>query len=94
MLDAATFAAIETQPEILPNTLYQLYQNQYGATVAHADEQLVAVCANEQDIAQLGVESGEPLIEIRRVARDYQDAPIELRVSRLATGEYCYSNRL
>lgn len=94
VLDAETFAALETQPDVLPNTLYQLYQHQYGATVAHADEQLVAVRAGEQDAAQLGVELGEPLIEIRRVARDYQDAPIELRVSRLTTGEYCYTSRL
>jgi GntR family transcriptional regulator len=94
VLDADTFAGLASQPEVLPNTLYQLYQHQYGATVAHADEQLVAVRAGEQDAAQLGVELGEPLIEIRRVARDYQDAPIELRVSRLTTGEYCYTSRL
>ncbi|MCI0511192.1 MULTISPECIES: GntR family transcriptional regulator [Chromohalobacter] len=94
VLDAATFADLASQPEILPNTLYQLYQHQYGATVAHADERLVAVKAGEQDAAHLGVELGEPLIEIRRVARDYQDTPIELRVSRLTTREYCYTSRL
>lgn len=94
VLDADTFAALESQPEVLPNTLYQLYQHQYGATVAHADEQLVAVTAGEQDAAHLGVELGDPLIEIRRVASNYQNAPIELRISRLTTKEYCYASRL
>ncbi|MBZ9568562.1 GntR family transcriptional regulator [Modicisalibacter tunisiensis] len=94
VLDAGTFATLEHQPEVLPNTLYQLYQQQFGATVAHADEQLVAVRADVQDVAHLGVEPGEPLIEIRRVAQDYQDQPLELRISRLATNEYCYASRL
>lgn len=94
VLDADTFAALESQPEVLPNTLYQLYQHQYGATVAHADERLVAVKAGEQEAVHLGVVLGDPLIEIRRVARDYQDAPIELRISRLTTQEYCYTSRL
>lgn len=94
VLDAATFAALEQQPEVLPNTLYNLYQHQYGVTVAHADEQLFAVSASERDVAHLGVEIGEPLIEIRRVARDYQDTPLELRISRLTTQQYCYASRL
>lgn len=94
VLDAATFAAVEQQPEVLPNTLYNLYQHQYGVTVAHAEEQLIAVPASEQDAAHLGVEIGEPLIEIRRVARDYQDTPIELRTSRLTTRQYCYASHL
>ena len=54
----------------------------------------IAVPASEQDAAHLGVEIGEPLIEIRRVARDYQDTPIELRTSRLTTRQYCYASHL
>ncbi|WP_136067786.1 GntR family transcriptional regulator [Modicisalibacter radicis] len=91
VLDAARFAALENQPEVLPNTLYQLYQQQYGRTVAHADETLVAVRAGRDEVEQLGVASGEPLIEIRRVARDYQDVPIERRISRLSTRDYAYA---
>lgn len=91
VLDASHFAALESQPEVLPNTLYQLYQQHYGRTVAHADENLVAVQAGRDEVEQLGVALGEPLIEIRRVARDYQDAPIERRVSRLSTRDFAYA---
>lgn len=91
VLDAGRFAALATEPEILPNTLYQLYQQHYGRSVAHADESLVAVQAGRDEVEQLGVATGEPLIEIRRVARDYQDMPIERRVSRLSTREYAYA---
>ncbi|HET8791672.1 MAG TPA: GntR family transcriptional regulator [Modicisalibacter sp.] len=94
VLDAERFAALETEPSVLPNTLYQLYQNQYGATVAHADEHLVAMAAGKDEIVHLGVEAGEPLIEIRRIARDYQGKPIERRLSVLSTQEYCYTNAL
>ncbi|SDM09153.1 GntR family transcriptional regulator [Modicisalibacter muralis] len=92
MLDAERFAALANQPEMLPNTLYQLYQKQYGATVAHADERLIAIAAGAEEVAQLGVEAGEPLIEIHRIARDYQGTPIERRISVLSTREYCYTN--
>lgn len=91
VLDAVHFAALESQPEVLPNTLYQLYQRHYGRTVAHADETLVAIQAGRDEVEQLGVAIGEPLIEIRRVARDYQDVPIERRISRLSTREYAYA---
>ena len=37
------------------------------------------------------ITGGEPLIEIRRVARDYQDVPIERRISRLSTRDYAYA---
>lgn len=94
VLDAERFAALETEPEVLPNTLYQLYQKQYGATVAHADEHLVAMAAGKDEVVHLGVEAGEPLIEIRRIARDYQGKPIERRLSILSTREYCYASAL
>lgn len=94
VLDAMHFAGLESQPEILPNTLYQLYQQQFATTVAHADERLVAISAGAEEVAHLNVEPGEPLIEICRIARDYQGAPIERRLSILSTREYCYVNAL
>lgn len=91
VVDAERFPALEREPEVLPNTLYQLYQQHYGISVARADEQLSAVAADKDDVAYLGVDLGTPLIEIRRIARDYQDTALELRTSRLTTRHYCYS---
>jgi len=93
-LDAVRFGELRTQPEALPNTLYHLYQQRFGSTVAHADETIVAIVAKEAEVKHLGAEPGEPLLEIRRIARDYQDQPIERRVSVVLTRDYSYSNRV
>lgn len=90
VVDAERFPGLEKQPEILPNTLYQLYQQHYGVSIAHADEQLTAVLATKDEAEHLGVAEGVPLIQIRRIARDYQGEPLELRTSRLCTTHYCY----
>ena len=90
LLDAARFSALETQPEILPNTLYQLYQLDMGATVHRAQEALRAVQAKGECARELGVAEGAPLLHIRRVALDYGGAPIELRVSWVNTQSLQY----
>ncbi len=81
LLDAARFGPLETTPEILPNTLYQLYQTDYGATVHRAREILRATAADGPCAHELGLAPGTPLLHIRRVALDYAGAPIELRLS-------------
>lgn len=90
VIDAERFPNLDKQPEILPNTLYQLYQKQYGVSIAHADEQLTAVIATAEDAGHLGIAQGTPLIQIRRIASDYLGQPLELRTSRLCTTHYCY----
>jgi GntR family transcriptional regulator len=91
LLDAARFAAMERAPEILPNTLYQLYQTEYGATVHRAQEQLRAVGADAICARELGVAPGAPLLEITRVALDYNSSPIELRKSWVRTDGLYYA---
>lgn len=90
LLEAARFRKLETQPEILPNTLYQLYQMEFGATVHRAREALFAVSANDDCARELGVAIGTPLLHIRRVALDYNAAPIELRLSWVNTASLHY----
>jgi GntR family transcriptional regulator len=45
-LDAARFGPLASVPEVLPNTLYHLYQKDFGATVAAAEERLAALPAD------------------------------------------------
>ncbi len=90
LLDAARFAPLEHAPEILPNTLYQLYQTEFGATVHRAQEQLRAVAADTIAARELGVAPGAPLLEIKRVALDYNGSPIELRKSCVRTDDLYY----
>jgi GntR family transcriptional regulator len=94
VLCAERFIGLEKQPEVLPNTLYRLYQQRFGVTVAHADERIVAICANENHAEALGIKVGTPLLQIVRIALDYQGRAIEKRVSVVSTQAHCYFNSI
>lgn len=76
----------------LPNTLYELYEKQYGITIHSAEEQLRAVPALEHDAKILNLEVGTPLLEIERVALTFDKSPVELRISRCSTKNHYYQN--
>ena len=90
VLDAARFGALQATPDLLPNTLYQLYQAQFGATVHRAREEITATGADDLCSGELGVTPGTPLLHIRRIALDYNAAPIELRLSWVHTAALYY----
>ncbi|NBB84258.1 MAG: UTRA domain-containing protein [Alphaproteobacteria bacterium] len=81
--------AAERRP--LPNTLYDLYQRDYGVTVARAAEKLKAVAAGPEEADQLHVARGAPLLEIDRVAFDLDGRPVEWRLSRCPTADIHYA---
>jgi GntR family transcriptional regulator len=74
------------------NTIYHLYQSRYGINVLRTDERLRAALASGATAALLGVASGSPLLEIRRIALTFRDRPVELRVSRVNTAAHAYHN--
>ena len=78
----------------LPNTLYELYEKQYGITIHSADEQLRAVAASRHDAKILKLEVGTPLLEIQRVALTLNRTPVELRISRCSTKHHHYQNTI
>lgn len=94
-LSAALFdgLALPIGTEMLEE-LYVVYEQQFGVTVARADEQLRAVPASAEDARHLGLAAGTPLLEVRRVARDLYGAPLELRIDRCDTSRHCYVNSL
>ena len=94
VVDAARFPALENEPQTLPNTLYQLYQQKFSQSVAKAEERLLAVAAGQQEQKHLGVAIGSPLLEVRRIARGLQGEALEYRVSRCNTQHHCYLNEL
>jgi GntR family transcriptional regulator len=75
----ALFPGLE-QREI-PNTLYDVYQRNYGVIVSRADERLTAVAAEPADAEALSIAPGSPLLKIDRVTFSLNDRPIELRSS-------------
>jgi GntR family transcriptional regulator len=74
------------------NTIYHLYQSRYGVNVLRTDERLRAIVAPRELASLLGVASGAPLLEIRRLALTFRDRPVELRVSRVNTARHDYHN--
>lgn len=80
VLSSARFPGLLDSDEI-PNTLYDLFQNQYGILVARADERLTAVAADRRAARLLKVALGTPLLRIDRLAFALDDKPIEWRIS-------------
>lgn len=74
----------------LPNSLYTLYQRDYGLSVLKAVERVKAVSAAAEEVEHLNVEAGTPLLEIERTASSLDGRAIELRVSRCHTDQHRY----
>ena len=80
VLSEARFRDLGTKRE-LPNTLYDLFQKEYGVTVARADEKILVKAATATEAKALDVAPGTPLLKIERVAISIDEQPIEWRVS-------------
>ena len=94
-LPAALFPGLTEKTFVARNnTIYHLYQSRYGINVLRTDERLRAVLAPRDVASLLGVASGAPLLEIRRVALTFRDRPVELRLSRVDTTRHDYHNTL
>ncbi len=78
------------EKQFLPNSVYSLYQRVYGLSVVKAVERIKAVSATTEDIANLHVDAGTPLLEIERTACALDGRAIELRVSRCHTEHHRY----
>ena len=90
-IPAALFAGLEKRGfEDGSVSLYGFYQENYGVTVVHAKDMLGAVKAGRADARALGVRAGEPLLEIARLAYTFNDRPVEIRTTRVHTGDYRY----
>jgi GntR family transcriptional regulator len=84
------FPGIEDHPGELPNTLYDLYQRQYGRTVRRARELLTAVALAPEDARHLDVAPGAPALAIDRIAYTFEDRPLEWRRSLVDTTRAAY----
>ncbi|MGV7033809.1 GntR family transcriptional regulator [Methylobacterium symbioticum] len=74
----------------LPNTLYSLYANQFGITIAVAHERLKALVLPAREAELLGVPAGTPALEVDRVALDLEERPVEWRLSLCLTDTVHY----
>jgi GntR family transcriptional regulator len=63
--------------ERLDDSIYELMAHRYGLRAVKAVERLAAVLADAGQAALLGIEAGDPLMAIERIAYDGADQPLE-----------------
>jgi len=61
----------------LDDSIYELMADRYGLKAIKAVERLVAVLADQEQAALLGISVGDPLMAIERVAYDAGEQPLE-----------------
>jgi GntR family transcriptional regulator len=59
--------------------LYSLYQDLCGVSVTRIEDRVGATKADAHSASVLGVNRGDPLLQIDRVAFTYNDVPVEYR---------------
>ena len=79
-LPEALYPGLATR-SVLPNTLYDLFQREFGLLVVRADEHVTAVLAGPGEAKALNVAVGSPLLRISRIAYGLDDQRLEWRVS-------------
>ncbi len=90
IVPAQLFPGIEKRAA-LPNTLYSLYQTDYGINIVSAHEEVHAELATAVDHRILGVAVASPILVIDRLALSLQDRKVEWRVSRLKSDNLVYA---
>ena len=74
----------------LPNTIYELYERDFGVTISRAEERLAAIEAGPDVAKLLGLEVGQPILEIDRIAFALDGRAAEWRVSLCDTRHHRY----
>lgn len=94
VIDAQLFDGLtRAQFEKRSGTIYELYQHDFGITVAGADERLRAEIANAQTTELLGLTPGASVMRIERVAYTVENLPCEWRISMVDTRQVEYVSR-
>jgi GntR family transcriptional regulator len=90
VLPAPLFPGIEKRPS-LPNSLYSIYQSDYGLNIVATHEELSAQLATAADQEELGIPKGGPILVIERLAVSLQDQKVEWRISRVRSSDLVYA---
>ena len=90
VLPAPLFPGIEKRPS-LPNSLYSIYQSDYGLNIVATHEELSAQLATAADQEELGIPKGGPILVIERLAVSLQDQNVEWRISRVRSSDLVYA---
>ena len=90
IIPSTLFPGIEKRAS-LPNTLYSLYQTEYGINIVAAHEELRPELATAADEKALQIPAGSPILVIDRLAVSLQEQKVEWRISRVRSGDLVYA---
>ncbi len=90
ILPASLFPGIEKRGS-LPNTLYSLYQTEYGVNIVGAQEEVHAELATAEDLRALQIKVGDPILVIDRIALSLNQSKVEWRLSRVKSQDLVYA---
>jgi GntR family transcriptional regulator len=90
VLPSSLFPRLEKRPS-LPNSLYSLFQTDYGINIVATHEELSAQLATAEDHAALQVPPGDPILVIDRLAVSLQERKVEWRISRVRSDNLVYA---
>lgn len=94
-LELAKFEAFaQLEQNDIGDLLYPVYDSLCNQLVARADETLTVESSKARISRMLRVESGSPLIVIERVARGYDNKPLEWRRSRGRADQFSYHTEI
>lgn len=71
-------------------SLYSIYQQRFNVNVIRVVDALTATRAPAAVAKVTGMESGNPVLRLDRVAYTYGDAPVEVRQNWIDTTHHCY----
>lgn len=74
--------------------MYALFESEFGTHMIRAQEQIRAVCAEEEAAELLKVALGAPLLSVERISFTYGDRAVELRRGLYLTNAHHYRNEL
>ena len=90
ILPASFFPGIEKRGS-LPNTLYSLYQTEFGINIVSAHEEVHPELASAEDHRRLSMKIGDPILVIDRLALSLQERKVEWRLSRVRSHDLVYA---
>lgn len=71
-------------------TLYAVYQTRFGLNIVRTAEQLRAGRTDAAAAKAFGITTEDPVLHIERIAYTFNNAPVEVRRSRVDTRNYFY----
>ena len=86
----SVFPDIDRRGE-LPNSLYTLYQEAYGVSIAAADDELRAAALPRRFAKHLALPAGTPILVVERSSRHIDGRVVEFSTAYCSTRHFVYS---